>query len=65
MRLMLSKWRAVMLSLVMLPACGPQPRENEGIKPVLKPTAPVELGPFITMRLAGLSRAKASSTLRS
>jgi hypothetical protein len=54
-----------MLSLVMFPAWGPQPKEKDGIKPVLKPTAPMELGPFITMRLAGLSRAKASSTLRS
>ena len=49
-----------MFSLVMLPACGPQPSENEGNRFVLNPTAPWLLGPFATMRLAGFCRKNCS-----
>jgi len=59
---MFTRWRAEMLSLVMFPACGPQPREKDGTRFVEKPTAPMEEGPFATIRLAGFWRKKASST---
>ena len=59
-RLMFTRCRAEMLSLVMFPACGPQPRENEGTRFVENPTAPMEEGPLATIRLAGFWRKKAS-----
>jgi len=61
-RLMLTRWRADTLSVVMLLPHVPQPRVSEGVRPVAYPMAPWVPEVLARIRKAGFSRANLMMT---